>query len=50
MSNKNNNPQTPQGSTTQNTTTQSTTVQRPTSVYIQNSMQTTNIVNKGKKK
>jgi hypothetical protein len=47
---KTNKPTTPQGSTTQNTTSQSSTVQRPTSVYIQNSMQTTNIVNKGKKK
>jgi hypothetical protein len=47
---KTNKPATPQGSTTQNTTTGSTTVQRPTSVYIQNSMQSANEVNKGKKK
>ncbi len=46
---KTNKPATPQGSTSQNTTSGSTNVQRPTSIYIQNSLQSANEVNKGKK-
>lgn len=49
MSNKGNKPQTPQAGTTQNQTTQGATVQRPTSEYIQNSMQSAGDVKKGKK-
>lgn len=47
---KTNKPSTPQGTTTQNTTAASTNVQRPNSIYIQNSMQSSNGVKKGKKK